>query len=558
MRLPRPSILALALALALAGRLVLALRPGLWGDEIFSLAMATGHSLEHPAAAADPSQGDFVEPPGVVSSDIFRRYAVHDSPPEGPGRVLRAVLLSDTSPPLYYLLLHGWTRAFGTGDAAVRLFSLLFATLAAPVIWAIGNAVGGRRMAWTATLLYALSPVSVFYSLEARMYSLLWLLAAVLAWLSLQLQRRGATAARVAGWALVASAGLLTHYFFLFVWAAILAWLLAQPGKLHRGRVPLLAGLTIVAVAPWYVQVPASLARWRLSGQWLATPLQWPGAATRPFELAWSLLAGGSFWGGSPAIDIVLAFAYLLLAVWIARRGALRNVFTPDSLLLWLWVAGAVFGPVVFDLARGTSASMVPRYVLAALPAAMLLAALGLERLTARAHTAFLAFVLLAWTAGLWPIVSRRARSGAAYPALATELGAWAGPTDLVLVHSIPSGLIGLSRYLARPVPMGSWIEPLGLRAGPADLEALLRGRRRVALVQVHNIGRAARAETWLRSAATLVREEVYDARTDTLTAKLGRLSADQRTALAQHQLIEIFYFSPRLTTEFAGGASER
>ena len=30
-------------------------RSSLWVDEIFSLAMATGHSLEHPAAAADPT-----------------------------------------------------------------------------------------------------------------------------------------------------------------------------------------------------------------------------------------------------------------------------------------------------------------------------------------------------------------------------------------------------------------------------------------------------------------------------------------------------------------------
>jgi hypothetical protein len=35
---------------------------GLWGDEVFSLAVATGHSLEGPAAAARPELGDFVEP----------------------------------------------------------------------------------------------------------------------------------------------------------------------------------------------------------------------------------------------------------------------------------------------------------------------------------------------------------------------------------------------------------------------------------------------------------------------------------------------------------------
>ena len=41
---------------------VLQERHCLWVDELFSLAIATGHSLEHPAAAAKPALGDFVEP----------------------------------------------------------------------------------------------------------------------------------------------------------------------------------------------------------------------------------------------------------------------------------------------------------------------------------------------------------------------------------------------------------------------------------------------------------------------------------------------------------------
>ena len=78
---------------------------GLWPDELFSLAIATGHSLEHPAAAANLSLGDFVEPDHPVPAEEFRRYLQQDNPPASPARVVRAVLLSDTNPPLYYLLL---------------------------------------------------------------------------------------------------------------------------------------------------------------------------------------------------------------------------------------------------------------------------------------------------------------------------------------------------------------------------------------------------------------------------------------------------------------------
>src|SRR3954462_12345275 len=105
--------------------LCVANRSGLWADELFSLAMATGHSLEHPAEAAEPKCGDFVEPSGPVGAEEFRRYLKHDDPPASPLRVIRATLLSDTSPPLYYLLLYLWTIVLGTSDMALRLFSML-------------------------------------------------------------------------------------------------------------------------------------------------------------------------------------------------------------------------------------------------------------------------------------------------------------------------------------------------------------------------------------------------------------------------------------------------
>src|SRR5262245_26999069 len=101
-----------------------ATRGGLWMDEIFSLAIATGHSLDHPAYLADPKQGDFVEPEHPVPADEFRRYLKHEDPPCGLGRVIRAVALSGGAPPLYYLLLYVWTMALGTSDIVLRLFSI--------------------------------------------------------------------------------------------------------------------------------------------------------------------------------------------------------------------------------------------------------------------------------------------------------------------------------------------------------------------------------------------------------------------------------------------------
>src|SRR5262249_53997545 len=142
---------------------------GLWVDELFSLAMATGHSLEHPARDANPALGDYIESPRAVRPSFYRRYIAHEDPPAGPRRVLRAVLLSDGSPPLYYLLLYVWTRALGTSDAALHLFSIFWSLACLPLLWFIGREVGGRRVAWFACALFAVAPVSLNYSVEGRM-----------------------------------------------------------------------------------------------------------------------------------------------------------------------------------------------------------------------------------------------------------------------------------------------------------------------------------------------------------------------------------------------------
>lgn len=543
--------LILLVCAALVLRVALALRPGLWGDEIFSLAMATGHSLEQPAADARPELGDFVQPPGVVPSTSFRPYGEHDDRPAGPGRIMRAVRLSDTNPPLYYLVLSAWTRIFGTGDPALRSFSLLWAVLTVPLLWTLGRDLGDRDVGWTAVVLYAWSPASVFYSIEGRMYSLVWCLATALAWLTLRLVRGGTSPGLAASWILVAVAGLYTHYFFGFIGLACGLWMLLLPGRLSRPAVLGLGTATALAIAPWYAQVPASLAGWRITGRWLSDPLRWPELATRPFELAWSLLAGGSHWGGSPLVDGALAAGYAVLALWLLRRRELAGLFSHQRPLIWLWVAAAVLGPYLLDLVRHTGASRIPRYVLGALPGAMLLVAFAVRPLPARARAGFVALVIAAWTAGLWPIVRQPSRPGAVYGALASELERWARPDDVVLVHSIPSGVIGLSRALTRELPFLVWIEPLGLRRAD-DLPRLLEGRSRVALVQVHNVGLPSPAEGWLREHGRLISRRIYDGLADPLTSDLDDLPPDMRTALLEHRLVEIFYFEPTDGTAFA------
>ncbi len=212
----------------------LARQHSLWADEFFSLAMATGHSLEHRAADAQPHLGDFVESQVPVPAAEFRRYLQHESPPASPVRVIRAVLLSDTSPPLYYLLLEGWTLIVGTTDLALRLFSVSFSIASLPLVAAVARRIAGPRAALASCVLFALSPLVIYYSTEGRMYSLLVFLTLGTALVSLLLQERGPRVGICLLWVVLSAAGFLTHYFFVFPWLANAVFLFLQPGKFQR------------------------------------------------------------------------------------------------------------------------------------------------------------------------------------------------------------------------------------------------------------------------------------------------------------------------------------
>ena len=120
-------------------------RQCLWVDEVFSLAIATGHSLEHPANIADAAKGDFIEPDSGRSQQENYKSIWHMRALRlRPARIIRAILLSDTSPPLYYLLLYVWTLIVGTSDIALRLFSITCYLAAFPILAAVARRTRGR------------------------------------------------------------------------------------------------------------------------------------------------------------------------------------------------------------------------------------------------------------------------------------------------------------------------------------------------------------------------------------------------------------------------------
>ena len=284
-------------------------------------------------------------------------------------------LRHDGSPPLYYLLLHGWMKVFGTGTFAVRALSGLFAVATLPLIWVAAKRVGGRRAGYAALVLLAASPFAVRYATEARMYSMLMVLA-LAGWLLLDDLLKRFSWARAGGLALVTGAGLLTHYWAFYVVAVALAaagWRARRgPGRAEGLRLlaAFVAGCALFL--PW---VPSFLYQLRHT----ATP--WGGPAgvrvlfDTPFQFA------GGFW--DPAFVLgLLSWALMALAVLArpidGRRLELDLRIRPEA--RGLVVAG--FGSLAFGIAVGFAAqsAFAARYTAVIFPFVVLLVALGASR----------------------------------------------------------------------------------------------------------------------------------------------------------------------------------
>lgn len=314
----------------------------------------------------------------VATSDLWLDEALTVTIARLPLREIGPALRLDGHPPLYYVLLHGWTAAFGTSDLAVRSLSGIFAVAALPLMWAAGQRLGGRSTAALATFLLATSPFAVRYATEARMYSLVTLLALGLG-LAVARALERATPRRLAEVALCTAALLLTHYWGLYLVAATVAVAVGlgwrRPAQRAAAvRVAIAVVLGSLAFVPW---LPTFAWQARHTG----TP--W-GRSVDPAKAVMDTVIdfGGGKWLGGRLLGPLLVLLVLLalfaraidryrLEVDLRTVAGARPEAAVAAATLLLGIAAAV----------AASSAFQPRYTAGILPFALLAAAVGIERL---------------------------------------------------------------------------------------------------------------------------------------------------------------------------------
>ena len=158
---------------------------------------------------------------------------------------MSAVGHSESTPPLYYLVAWLWSRPFGTGEVWLRSLSALAGTgsIVAVYLGAVSLPLP-RRAGLIAAAAVAVSPVLIWFSQDARAYSLVFLLTA-LSFLFFARARRSGTRRDLALWAVFSALAIATHYFAGFVVAPEAVLLLLARNR--RGAV--FAVLAIAAAA---------------------------------------------------------------------------------------------------------------------------------------------------------------------------------------------------------------------------------------------------------------------------------------------------------------------
>jgi hypothetical protein len=163
------------------------------------------------------------------------------------GEMLSALPDRESNPPLFYVLEWLTTRALGDSESSLRLLSAVAGTALIAVAWAVGRAVGGRRVALATAALVAVNPLLVWFSQEARSYELLALTSAAALLLFLRSLDDGRPRL-LAWWALLAALALCSHYFACFVLVPQAAWLLWRHPR-RQAVLAACAALVVVAVA---------------------------------------------------------------------------------------------------------------------------------------------------------------------------------------------------------------------------------------------------------------------------------------------------------------------
>ncbi len=350
--------------------------------------------------------------------------------------------------PLYFLILRGAMLLWGYSEFALRFFSLLCGVLSVALIITLGTRWFNRAVGLTAGALLAFSAYQVWYSQEAKMYTLITLLALT----SIYFLRRAVEEGRLRLWigvVVCTSMALGAHILAaLLVPVQVVLFVLWWPHSRRQLGAGLIAlGCVTLPYLPvgWTrVQLmfqpgETGFARYTLGEMLSVLGRGYVSGILNSSEERWILIVTG--------LAAALAI-FGLLSIDTPRRPASR----PDRILMRLSVAAwALIPAAIIALISINRPLFTDRYVIWAQPAFYLAVALGVYALWAWFKPlAVIAFAALIVLNGVGVVTQATQLFKSDFRAAARDMAQQIQPGDLV-VFQIPHVQHTFEYYFRQP-----------------------------------------------------------------------------------------------------------
>jgi len=131
------------------------------------------------------------------------------------GKDIKNAFSADIHPPLYYVLMHFWGRIFGFSDFSLRFPSVIFGVLSVIVTFMLARELFNQKIALLSSYLIGMSEFAIFYSKEAKQYTMLLFLATLSTYYFVKFLKN--KKANNFLYLLVSVLAIYTHYYFIFV-----------------------------------------------------------------------------------------------------------------------------------------------------------------------------------------------------------------------------------------------------------------------------------------------------------------------------------------------------
>jgi mannosyltransferase len=297
-------------------------------------------------------------------------------------------------PPFYFLTLHYWFKVTPYTVASARILSAIIGLLGVTSLFFLGREIKNTSVGLIASFLTAINYFHIFYSQEARFYSLLFLFTSLsFIWFIRSIKYKNLP--NYILYVVSTVALLYTQYYGIIIFAIqgllfILYVIFFRASTRFIVTGVVMALLIAVAFTPW---IPTILKDSTIDSYWIEKP--------KPYFFAvyYYLYMGKDVFAGLLMVVLCLPLSLEILTQLKKRQMSLELFLV---VLVIIWALLSLFLPYVRSVT--STPILQPRYTIVTLPAIILLISVAIERLSVKRQLAVLSVLTVSFAINIFGV----------------------------------------------------------------------------------------------------------------------------------------------------------